>query len=264
MTEIPEMRVSIYGRNQGARDRLARDFLASVLLVTILLFAFIRFAGETLGFNAFAVTLTIAIFVAIVGFAVLHLGTHGHARFGLANLITMVRAAITSVLGGFAAISAFSGESGEAALWLLCTILVLGLALDGIDGYCARYAGTVSRFGARFDMEVDALLILFLSATVAFFDKAGPWIVLIGAMRYIFVCAQMMSARLRRELPDSMRRKAACVVQGVCLCIMLLPPVAPPVSSVIGAVALGILTWSFAADLVFLLRRREPAEERAV
>ena len=37
------------------------------------------------------------------------------------------------------------------------------LALDGLDGWAARRQGLVSAFGARFDMEVDALLILALA-----------------------------------------------------------------------------------------------------
>ena len=37
------------------------------------------------------------------------------------------------------------------------------LILDGVDGRVARARGEVSAFGARFDMETDALLLLCLS-----------------------------------------------------------------------------------------------------
>ena len=46
-----------------------------------------------------------------------------------------------------------------------------------------------SAFGARFDMEVDALLILVLSAGVWWFDKAGAWVWLSGLLRYAFIAA---------------------------------------------------------------------------
>ena len=36
-------------------------------------------------------------------------------------------------------------------------------ALDGVDGWLARRSGIASAFGARFDMEIDALLILVLA-----------------------------------------------------------------------------------------------------
>ena len=43
----------------------------------------------------------------------------------------------------------------------------MALLLDAVDGGVARRTGTVSGFGARFDMEVDAFLILVLSGYVA-------------------------------------------------------------------------------------------------
>ena len=48
----------------------------------------------------------------------------------------------------------------------LLSVYVFGrgaLALDGVDGQVARRTGTASELGARFDMEVDAFLILVLS-----------------------------------------------------------------------------------------------------
>ena len=39
----------------------------------------------------------------------------------------------------------------------------VALALDGVDGQVARRTRTVSALGARFDMEVDAFLVLVLS-----------------------------------------------------------------------------------------------------
>ena len=42
-----------------------------------------------------------------------------------------------------------------------------------VDGRVARCTGTVSRLGARFDMEVDAVLILVLAVLAWRFDKAA-------------------------------------------------------------------------------------------
>ena len=46
-----------------------------------------------------------------------------------------------------------------------------------------------SAFGARFDMEVDALLIQVLAVLAWQWDKAGPWVLMSGLLRYVFVAA---------------------------------------------------------------------------
>ena len=57
-----------------------------------------------------------------------------------------------------------SGAIPVATLVLLSSV---ALALDGVDGWVARRTRTVSALGARFDMEVDAFLVLMLSVHVA-------------------------------------------------------------------------------------------------
>src|ERR1700722_14469309 len=68
-------------------------------------------------------------------------------------------------------------------------IATVALVLDGVDGWLARRCGEASEFGARFDMETDALLILGIATLAWHFDKAGPWILAAGWMRYMFVAA---------------------------------------------------------------------------
>ena len=71
----------------------------------------------------------------------------------------------------------------------------MALALDAVDGWVARRTGTVSALGARFDMEVDAFLILVLSGYVA--PTLGGWVLAIGLMRYAFVAAGWVLPWLR-------------------------------------------------------------------
>ena len=80
------------------------------------------------------------------------------------------------------------------------------------------------------------------------------WVLLVGLMRYFFMIAQRIYPALKRPLPPSFRRKLICVYQVVALLSLLLPFVVPPVSSVIAANALVLLTYSFATDVVFLVR----------
>ena len=71
------------------------------------------------------------------------------------------------------------------------------LALDGLDGRAARGQGLASAFGARFDMEVDALVILALAAIAAGLGKAGPWVLALGLVRYGFVVAGWLAPMAR-------------------------------------------------------------------
>src|SRR5207248_932960 len=80
------------------------------------------------------------------------------------------------------------------------------LLLDGLDGQVARRTGTASEFGARFDMEVDAFLILLLCVVVS--RALGPWVLAIGLMRYVFVAASWAMPWLTASLYPSMARKS--------------------------------------------------------
>lgn len=176
---------------------------------------------------------------------------HPHGRFGVANLLTMLRAA------GAAGFVALALEPGVAAAhaWAACGAVAVLLAVDGIDGWVARRQGLASAFGARFDMEVDALLILTLACLAWGLDKAGPWVIALGLMRYGFVLAGLAWPRLARPLPASARRRAVCMLQVAALGLLLAPPVLPPASDLVALAALAALAASFAADIRWLLRQ---------
>jgi len=87
---------------------------------------------------------------------------HPHARFGLANGVTLLRAGGTAVFAALALEPALLAD--PRAAWAAFAGACLLLALDGLDGLAARRQGLASAFGARFDMEVDAGLILALAA----------------------------------------------------------------------------------------------------
>lgn len=194
-------------------------------------------------------------------FAVVMKGLHHHGleSFGFANSVTAFRAAIVSLICAIIAVPVARSHVESTTLALIVFVLA-ALMLDGIDGHLARRLGQESDLGARFDMEVDALLILGLSAGAFLSGKAGLWVLFIGLMRYGFVLAQFAVPRLKAPLPASFRRKLVCVVQIVVLCLILLPGVVAPVSSWLGAIALLLLAGSFAADCLYLLRRREAME----
>ncbi len=177
------------------------------------------------------------------------------APFGWANRVTGFR--MIWVLSLIPMILA-PGFARDALLLILVGSL-LALALDGVDGWLARRTGTISRFGARFDMETDALFMLLLAVLLVDIERAGPWVLALGLMRYAFVAAGKVWHWLEHPLPESLRRKAVCVVQVVALIVALAPfwPAAwaPPLL----LSALVLLTLSFAVDVVWLARHRRDA-----
>jgi len=172
---------------------------------------------------------------------------HPHPRFGPANLVTLGRAGLACVLAGTLPL-------GGTPTWPLWLVAGLAALLDGVDGWLARRSRLASRFGARFDLEIDALLILVLSLLVWRMDRAGAWILASGAMRYLFVAAMSAWPWLGAPLPESTRRKGVCVVQVVSLLLCLLPGLPTSLSVLSGALGLAALAASFAVDVRWLRR----------
>ena len=180
---------------------------------------------------------------------------HPHRRFGLANMLTLARLVATCLLAGFAVEAITGGPVDDPTAWMLFTFTVVALALDGLDGLAARRFGLTSAFGARFDMEVDAFLILVLSVMAFALNKAGAWVLMSGLLRYIYVAAQVVWPVLTRPLPPAWRRKVIAVIQGCTLAALLMPVMHPPVSGIAAACALLLLTCSFGIDIVMQVRR---------
>lgn len=173
--------------------------------------------------------------------------------FGAANGVTLARATLVGCVTAIVAQTLWERESVTALVVLAAAALVL----DAVDGHVARRTGTASPLGARFDMEVDAFLILVLSVFVA--HSFGPWVLSIGAMRYAFVAAGWVLPWLRAPLPGSMAGKVVAAMQGIVL-VFAAADVAPrPVAYVAVASALAALCWSFGRDIVGLWRTRTGA-----
>ncbi|MET8561802.1 CDP-alcohol phosphatidyltransferase family protein [Streptomyces flaveolus] len=181
--------------------------------------------------------------------------------FGPANRVTLGRA---TLVGGVTALVADSFES-TPPVTLLVALTAVALLLDGVDGKVARRTGTSSALGARFDMEVDAFLILVLSVYVS--AQLGPWVLLIGGMRYAFVAAARLAPWLTAPLPPSFARKTVAAIQGVCLLVAGAELLPAATSLAVVLLALGSLVWSFGRDVLWLWRKSRavrPAPARPV
>jgi len=218
-------------------------------------------AGATAALAAAGVYATVAVLVLQATAA-----PDGPSRFGSANIVTLLRTGIAALVTGLAlealgtgeGLLANPGEIGDLWAWAVPVGAVLALILDGVDGWLARRGRLASAFGARFDMEADGLLVLGLALAVLASGRAGPWVLLAGALRYLFVAGGALWPALKAPLPPSFRRKAVCVAIGIALVIGLVPAVPPGTAGLLAGIGVLALVYSFAVDTVWLLRRRAP------
>ena len=173
-----------------------------------------------------------------------------HDRFGPANTVTLFRAGIVCLL------ASLFGERWNDNEWLVASAAIVALALDGVDGWLARSRGIESRFGARFDMEIDALLVMVLSVLAWQSGQAGAWVLAAGLMRYAFVAAIPFRRWLGRPLPPSQRRKTVCVLQLIGLIACIAPALPDPWRAASAASAVALVAASFAIDIAWLASRR--------
>ena len=227
--------------------------LAAQLILTTALAATVGLsAAGWVAATAYAVVLTV-----VLGAG---LRRTGMRALGPANAVTLGRA--TLVAGVTALV--MTSLTAPVPLPVLVTLVAVALALDGVDGQVARRTGSTTRLGARFDMEVDAFLILVLSVFVA--GTFGWWAIAMGAFRYVFVAASWAWPWLNAPLPPRFSRKVVAAAQGVVLVVATASLLPDAVALLALAAALGSLTWSFGRDVRWLRaeeRHRRRADARA-
>lgn len=209
--------------------------------------------GELLGLGALYVPKVV--FVLLLGslaFAPLLARAHPFDRPGPANQVTLGRGVLAALLAGL-----LGEPTGTAAALVMIGLGLVALILDGVDGRLARESGMGSDFGARFDMETDAFVILVFSLLAWQLGKAGAWVILSGLLRYLFVAAGWLLAWMRAPLPPSRRRQAVCVIQVATMLAVVAPFIPSPWSDLLAGGTLAVLAWSFAVDVAWLAQRRD-------
>ncbi len=245
---------------QGSPERGAAATLLACALPILVAAGMAPLAGMA----GLAMAIAAAIWAGIAALVLRELPRHHpHPRYGPANVMTTMRAAIAAVVATFALVAMLgrgvpcAGAACATASWQLALTAggVAALILDGLDGAAARRSGLASRFGARFDMETDAFLGLALALWLWQGQSVGVWVLGLGLPRYLFVLASLALPALNAPLFPSWRRKALCVVQIAALCLLTLPGLPPGWIGPIGGATLACLAFSFARDTIWLLRR---------
>jgi phosphatidylglycerophosphate synthase len=175
---------------------------------------------------------------------------------GPANRITLTRAMLVCVVAAFTTDS-FSRPTPMATF---LAITVVALVLDAVDGRVARLTGSTSALGARFDMEVDAFLILVLSVYVG--RAVGAWVLAIGVARYLFVAARWLVPWMRGTVPPRRWCKVVAAIQGVALTVVAADVLPRPLAMLVIGGSLALLAESFGRE-VWELRRMDTARPSA-
>ena len=169
----------------------------------------------------------------------------GVDRLGPAGRVTLARGVL--IVGATALVA------DPVSVPVLVACASVALVLDGVDGAVARRWNVASAFGARFDMELDAVLVFVLSVHVAGL-LGSSWVLLIGLARYLFVAAGAVLPWLRGELAPLFSGKVVAATQGVVLVVVASQLLPGALARVLVALALAALAWSFGRDVVRLWR----------
>jgi phosphatidylglycerophosphate synthase len=190
--------------------------------------------------------------VVVVALLARGLRRSGTTAFGPADLVTSARSAL---VGGVAALVADS-FARPVPVAVLTGLAAVALLLDAVDGRIARRTGTVSAVGARFDMEVDSVLVLLLALYTA--RALGAWVVLLGCVHYGLLLARRLLPWLREPTPPRYWCKVVAAVQGVVLTVTAAGVLPEPVAvlALVGVAAL--LVESFGREVWWLWTHRAP------
>jgi phosphatidylglycerophosphate synthase len=234
---------------------LRESFLTTQAIALVAVIGLGQLAGRALQLSDWYPIKASACFTAMMLFAAGYLREHHpFADFGRANQITTGRAVLVALVVALVFETPIPMAAASAA-----AAAFVATSLDGADGWLARRTRMESAFGARFDVEIDALLIQVLAILAWQHGKAGPWVLMSGLLRYLFVAAGALWPWMGRPLAPSLRGKTICVIQLVVLMIVLLPPLTPRWSARLAAAGLLVLSYSFLVDTLWLWRTSRAA-----
>lgn len=161
-------------------------------------------------------------------------------RFGLANTVTGSRllALLLLIL-----------PARLLPVWGALAITLLVLGLDLLDGWLARRCGDASAFGAHFDMETDALLVLVVTLRLWLGQGYPAWVLTAGCLRYGYVLWLWGWPGSGREAPRSRFGRSAFALLMLGLCGgLVLPGLAGQAAVALGTSAVCV---SFARSCYF-------------
>jgi phosphatidylglycerophosphate synthase len=165
---------------------------------------------------------------------------------GPADLVTGIRLGMAIGIG----VSVLCGTPQGG---LVTALLLLALSTDAADGWIARRTAT-TRFGARFDLETDAVLLG--AASLAAMPVAGPFVLAAPLLRPTWLLAGQVLPWLQRPLPPSLRRRILCALPIFLLLAVPWPLAGSRLAVPAAVLAVLMLASSFLIDLAHQWQQR--------
>jgi len=233
------------------RDLVVALVVAVALVQALALQADVGLFGELVGLSCA---------VGLLALVAVGLAASGRGKLAPADRVTLTRAVLTCGVAALVADAARNDSGVESRTTLLVGLAAAALLLDAVDGPIARRTGTASPFGARFDMECDAFLILVLAVHVS--RTLGWWVLVIGAARYLLMLAQRVMPWLAGEVPARRWRKAVAAYTGAGLTVAASRSLPPGLAVLVVGVALLAIALSFGTQALELWPHRRPRTGR--
>lgn len=156
----------------------------------------------------------------------------------------------------FLALFILFGTSSNYFSCLIIFLLILFVeALDGLDGYVARKTGT-TRFGAVWDMETDAFVILILSYISVFYLNYPWWILGFGMIRYLFYFLYYNIKPDKTVFPKNLSRFSKTICVSTVLVMALFWVIPTNTGIFLGLINLLLLIVSFLWEGSYYLELR--------
>ena len=163
--------------------------------------------------------------------------------FGPGNAVTALRCLLVVLL------ASLPGAGPASAV-----LVTLIFGLDGVDGWLARRGPGSSAFGATFDMETDALLVLVAGLELHASGRLGAFAIVPGLLRYVYAVAILLLPASRGEAPRSTLARFVFAIVVVSFVASLWP--VHPRHSWFAASATILLVISFARSAFWSFRPR--------
>ena len=220
---------------------LSYFFSATYLLILIVLFTSNNITEEIVLSSIYSF---MVVFTAYMYFAKRY-----NIQYNIPNIVTTARL----IINIFILICVINIK--EYTDILIFSLILISLALDGIDGYLSRYLKQMTSFGELFDQEVDNFLILVLTFSLIQNFDYSIFIICIPLYRYIFLMLMGQGVISNENLPESYLRKAICIGTILILSLCNFYNTVESIRSLIYIITM-LITYSFIRDTVYLYRRR--------
>lgn len=180
---------------------------------------------------------------------------------GVANLLTLGRAALVAAMAGFLFQAPPEDGPGAWLRWAPGVLYFLAVTLDHVDGRVARATGTETRLGELLDTEIDALGLFAASLLLVAGGKTPLIFLGVGIGYYGVRAARRVRSRSGRRVGEVQPRAEARMIAGCEMgfaAVALLPLFSPAATKPAGGVMAIVFLAGILKDWLIICGHASP------